>query len=101
MNEEKDLIRVEIVYNQTLLENIIERFEKYNVGHKYTVIPTVHGKGRLGEKLGNAVWPEENSIMIIFTDLEKAKTIRMIVDEIIKKHPDDGINVYYTKCFDI
>ena len=64
--------RIEIIFSQALREDLLEWVEaaSKDLSPKpmYTLIPEVLGKGNSNPKMNDAVWPEVNEIIIIYTD---------------------------------
>ncbi|MEJ2662933.1 MAG: hypothetical protein P8107_02645 [Spirochaetia bacterium] len=89
-------IRVEIIANYSVQEDLLELLDKHNVGQFRTLIPQVQGKGSSGPRRGDHIWPEENFIMIIFCERSEAKVIRKAVDELKEYFPDEGIKMFAT-----
>jgi hypothetical protein len=66
------MIRLEIIANNTVEEDIIEAMEHIDKGFYYSKINSVHGRGKSDPRWGDAVWPEENFIFIVFCEDDKA-----------------------------
>lgn len=89
--------RAEIICNQSVMDDIIECLEAEISDFEYTIIENVHGSGRSTKKLGNTVWPEMNFIIFAYTNLENAKKIKEIVEQLKVKFPREGMNCFFTK----
>ncbi|QMU98946.1 hypothetical protein F0310_00655 [Borrelia sp. A-FGy1] len=93
------MYRLEIISNLSLehdLHECMQEIEKYT-GELiyYSKIYNVHGKGRKGEKRSNEVWPEENFILIIYTDnLVVMERLKVVVEMLDKEYPTEGIRVF-------
>ena len=61
-----DLYRAEIISNQSVQEDIVERLEKELPSIQYTVIPEIHGRGTHTKKLGDTIWPEMNFVLFAY-----------------------------------
>jgi hypothetical protein len=88
------MIRVEIIANQSVEENILEAFAKEEVGKFYTKIPNIYGVGACGPRMGTAVWPEENFALIIWCEEEEAQGIKRAITKIKEKFPGEGIKLF-------
>ena len=66
--------RIEIIANQSVQEDITELLELEIPEIEYTVIPTVHGRGRRTKKLGTSTWPEQNFVLFSYLDMTGAQT---------------------------
>jgi hypothetical protein len=89
-------IRVEIIGNHSIQEDLVDLLNKHKVGQSRTLIPEVQGRGSSGPRQGDHIWPEENFIMIVFCERSEAKVIRKAVDELKEFFPDEGIKMFAT-----
>lgn len=78
------MIRVEIIANQSVEENILEALAKENAGKYYTKYPNILGVGNSGPRMGDAVWPEENFSLVIWCEKEEALAIQRAVAAVKK-----------------
>ncbi|MDR0721686.1 MAG: hypothetical protein LBF75_02665 [Treponema sp.] len=88
------MIRIEIVANHSVEDNIMEALKHEGVGKFYTKYPSVFGVGSRGPRMGDAIWPEENFALVIWCEEEEAQGIERAVQAVKKNFPDEGI-----KCF--
>ena len=88
------MIRLEIIANQSVEENILEAFGFEGVGKHYTKYPNIHGSGSSGPRMGDAVWPEENFVLVIWCEEEEARGIQRAIGEVKKLFPDEGIKIF-------
>jgi hypothetical protein len=88
------MIRLEIVANNSVEENILEAFANAGVGKYYTKIPGVHGSGSSGPRRGDAIWPEENFIFIIWCGIEEGRIIEQALATVKERFPDEGIKIF-------
>jgi len=88
------MIRVEIIANHSVEDNILEALAQANVGKYYTKIPNIVGVGSSGPRMGDAVWPEENFSLVIWCEKEEALAIKRTVDSVKKKFPNEGIKIF-------
>ena len=88
------MLRIEIIANQSVEENIIDALKDHGVGKYYTLYPNVHGIGNSGPHMGDAVWPEENFAIVIWCEKEEARKIYQAVAGVKEKYPDEGIKVF-------
>ena len=97
--EDKDvivntLVRVEIISSQALDEDFDEEFKLNNVGKKFTKVSSVMGAGFSIPRLGNEVWPQLNSMYIIYCSKEEANALAKIVIKLRKLYPTEGIAMF-------
>ena len=88
------MIRIEVIANHSVEENILDAFKHEGVGKYYTKYPTIYGVGTSGPKMGDAIWPEENFALVIWCDEEEARGIARAIEFVKKKFPDEGIKVF-------
>jgi len=88
------MIRVEIVANRSVEENILEALAKEGVAKFYTKIPNVLGVGACGPRMGDAVWPEENFALIVWCEKEEADGIERAIKKVKEKFPGEGIKLF-------
>jgi hypothetical protein len=86
--------RVEIIANLSVEEDLMEAFSVAGIVKAYTKIPVVHGAGHSDPKMGDAVWPEENFILLVYCDDAEAGHIEAVVAEIKTKFRNEGIKVF-------
>ncbi|AHH12157.1 Hypothetical protein BHO_0101200 [Borrelia hermsii YBT] len=93
------MYRAEIISNISLefdLHEHISRIEE-DLGEYiyYSKIHNVKGKGRKGEKQGNEVWPEENFILVVYTNkLVVIEKLRNVVEILEQEYPTEGIRFF-------
>jgi len=88
------MIRIEIIANRSVEENILEALAKEGVGKFYTMIPNVLGVGACGPRMGTAVWPEENFALIIWCEEDEANGIQHAISGVKEKFPGEGIKLF-------
>ena len=88
------MIRLEIIANRSVEENILEALGKEGVGKYYTKYPTIFGVGSSGPRMGDAIWPEENFALVIWCEEEEARTIKRAVEGVKERFPNEGIKVF-------
>ena len=98
-NQNQIEYRVEIICNQSIQDDVIELLEQEIQNIQYTIIENVNGKGLSSKKLGNTTWPEMNFLLFAYTDLSGAKKIKIIVEVLKKKFPQEGISIFFSNKF--
>jgi hypothetical protein len=88
------MLRIEIVANHSVEENILEAFAGEQVGKHYTKYPGVFGVGSSGPRMGDAIWPEENFALVIWCEEEEARGIARAVAAVKERFPDEGIKLF-------
>jgi nitrogen regulatory protein PII len=86
--------RLEIIANRSVQEDILQSLETHIEEFFYTLIPVVHGRGKNGERLGTAIWPEENCMIIAYLDDDTVPVAEGFVAAVKTKHPGEGIKLF-------
>ncbi|MCR5495928.1 MAG: hypothetical protein K6F15_09855 [Treponema sp.] len=86
--------RIEIIANQSVEDDITELLEEEIPEIEYTLIPTVHGRGRNAKKLGTSTWPEQNFLLFAYLSLENARKAKAIIEAVKAKFPGEGISFF-------
>ncbi|MDR2759742.1 MAG: hypothetical protein LBB78_10225 [Spirochaetaceae bacterium] len=90
------MIRIEIIANHSVEENILEALAAENAGKYYTKYPNVYGVGSTGPRMGDAIWPEENFALVIWCEAEEARGIARAVASVKEHFHDEGIKLFST-----
>ena len=88
------MIRLEVIANNSVEENILEAFRNEGVAKFFTKYPVIHGTGNSGPRMGDAIWPEENFVYVIWCEDEEARGIEKAINEVKKQFPDEGIKIF-------
>ena len=96
-----DLYRAEIISNQSVQEDIIERLEKELPSIQYTVIPEIHGRGVRTKKLGDTIWPEMNFVLFAYVEEDAARKIKEVIEAVKQRFPNEGISLFFTKAVEL
>ena len=88
------MIRIEIIANHSVEENVLEALAKENAGKYYTKYPSILGVGSTGPRMGDSVWPEENFALVIWCEEEEARAIERAIASVKEKFPDEGVKIF-------
>ncbi len=88
------MTRLEIIANNTVEEDIIEALDAVEEGFYYSKLSAVHGRGKSDPRKGDAIWPEENFIFIIYCDDDRAAEYANAVKEVKERFDGEGIKVF-------
>jgi hypothetical protein len=88
------MMRIEIIANHSVEENILEALKDEGAGKYYTKYPTIYGVGSAGPRMGDAIWPEENFALVIWCEEEEARGIARAVARIKERFPGEGIKLF-------
>lgn len=99
--KEENMLRIEIIANQSVHDEIIDALEEYIPDILYTVIPLAEGRGKNSYKLGTSSWPETNFVLFSYVKKSRAEKVKAIIKAIKEKFPDEGIKVFFAKAKDL
>lgn len=85
--------RLELFANQSIRQEIVAALEA-RPGARYSLVPTVHGKGGDDWKWGTTVWPEENFMLISYLEDADADAVLSAWAELKRRFPREGM-VYF------
>ena len=90
--------RIEVMISQAIAidfeENYLKECKKLGIKCKFTKIENVMGQGNSSPKLGNSIWPQLNSLYIIYCEDDVAEKISLMVSQINKSYPGEGAAVF-------
>ena len=88
------MIRLEIIANHSVEENILDALAREGVGKFYTKIPNIYGVGSAGPRMGDAIWPEENFALVIWCEKDEGREIKKAIESVKEKFPGEGIKLF-------
>lgn len=97
MNKD-NLVRVEIIFSQAVEEDFFEIFRHEKIGYHYSKIDNVTGSGFSNPKLGDAIWPQLNEIMVIYCSEAEAEKIIEVVERLRRHYPAEGIACFISEA---
>ena len=86
-----ELVRVELIFSQAVEEDFFDSFRKEKIVFNYTKIDNVTGSGYSNPKLGDAIWPQLNEMMIIYCSKDEAEKVIEVVNKLREHYPAEGI----------
>jgi len=86
--------RIEIICDVTIEDEIIDALESLDGISGYSNISPVKGTGNHGPRKGDHVWPEENSLIIIYLNDDKTEMLQKLIDDKRKQFPRNGIAAF-------
>lgn len=92
------MIRIEIISNKSVQEDIEKAMEGNIENFYYTTIPLVLGRGKENRKLGTATWPETNFAMISYMEDKDYETAKKVIAAIKDKFSGEGIKMFAVKA---
>ena len=96
--KKKKLKRVEIIFSAALDEDFVDGFKKNKIGAHFTKLSGVTGAGFSNPKLGDAVWPQLNEMLIVYCSKDEAEKIIELAEQIREKYPMEGIACFLSKA---
>lgn len=86
--------RIEIICDATIEAELRKRLHEAGDTVYYTSTSPVQGRGIKGQRQGDAVWPEENALFVIYTDQDGAVEVRKALNEIRRRFPRSGVAAF-------
>lgn len=83
--------RMEIIFSQSIDDDFIQKCAEKDVGKYYTKIPVVFGQGFSEPKMGDSIWPQSNTMYIIFCSEDEEQIILTILEDLRKEYIGEGI----------
>ncbi len=91
------MVKLEIISNKVLEEDIIEVLEGLGYGENFTTLSPVFGRGRHGRREGSAIWPEENIMFIIYVEDKDSEAIVEEMKKLKEHFAQEGFRCYVQK----
>ena len=92
--------RIEVMISQAIEVDFEEAYlneaKKLGIKDKFTKVTNVLGKGNSDPKYGDAIWPQLNSMYIIYCDEDLAEKIALALQEVNKNYPGEGAAAFIT-----
>lgn len=92
--------KIEIILTQAIEADFIAKYEivckREKVACKYTKIDNVMGQGNTCPKLGDAIWPQQNVIFVIYCEEDFVEKVAEIMKELHKEYPGEGAASFVT-----
>lgn len=86
--------RVEIIANRSIEDNVMDALRTAEVAKFYTKYPVVHGEGTSGPRFGDAVWPEENFVLVVWCEDAEARRIAEAIAPVKAQFPAEGVKIF-------
>lgn len=93
-----ELVRVEIIFSQAVEEDFFDSFRKEEIAYCYSKINNVTGAGLSNPKLGDAIWPQLNEMMVIYCPKDEAEKIVGVVEKLREHYPAEGIACFLSSA---
>jgi hypothetical protein len=95
------LMRVEIIANRSIEEDMHDAFEKAGIVKHYTKQPVVLGVGSSGPRMGDHIWPEENFVLTTYCDEEELDAIKKVLQEVKEFFCSEGLKVFASEAREV
>ncbi len=87
--------RIELIYSEAIQEDILSALQNIPAALFHTIIPGVRGRGYSTPKMGDAIWPGTNALMIIYCPEDgPASEIMAAIAVLQKRFPDEGLAAF-------
>ncbi len=97
--------RIEVILSQAIAvdfeEDYINLCKKERIKAKFTKIENVVGQGSSSPKLGNSIWPQLNSMFIVFCEDELSEKVASIICKINEKYPGEGASAFISDAMSL
>jgi len=90
--------RLEIFGNHSVQEEVVAALEAVVPGLRYTLLPTVQGRGGDDWKLGTTVWPEENFLLVTYLPDAGAAASVAAVRQVKIRFPKEGLKAFASEA---
>lgn len=97
-DKQNKLCRVEIIFSQAVEEDFLAEFKERKIGLHYSKISAVTGAGFSNPKLGDAIWPQLNEMIIVYCKKDEAEKLVKLVKDLREKYPLEGIACFRSKA---
>ena len=86
--------RIEIISNKAIEDEVIAALSK--IGHReaFTLLSPVFGRGEKGRREASAVWPELNSLFIIYIEDDRLDVLKTVLTKV-----KENFNVENLRCY--
>jgi hypothetical protein len=88
------MYRIEIIANRSVEENLLDALKDEGAGKFYTKYPNALGVGASGPRMGDAIWPEENFVMVVWCEEDEARAIARAVARVKEHFPGEGVKLF-------
>jgi len=89
------MVRVEIIGNQILLQELLDVIEEKLPQQWYTVLPVLFAKGKKGKANGDGVWMETNFVCLMFVKkIEDVSALQSICTAIKKHNTKNSLTIF-------
>ena len=86
--------RMELIANRSVENEIIIALEEKIHNFYYTMLPQIHGRGKTRYRLGTAIWPEMNFLLISYLNDKDASDAEAAIRVVKEKFPKEGIKLF-------
>lgn len=83
--------RMDIIFSQSIDDDFMLMCKKNNIAQHFTKIPTVYGQGFSVPKMGDNIWPQVNTMYIVFCEETEVNQIKQVIDELREIYKGEGI----------
>ncbi|MDR1785169.1 MAG: hypothetical protein LBR23_01700 [Spirochaetaceae bacterium] len=94
-------IRLEVIMSAALEDDFLRSYEAACTGAKYTRISDATGKGYSVPKLGDAVWPQVNTIIVIYCGESDEEAIRGIIADLRQEYAGEGLACFRSEAEEV
>ena len=82
--------RLEVILSQAIQNDFLSDINFAVPDIKYTQIADASGRGFTIPKLGDAIWPQLNTIFVIYCTEEESNKVLAVVKRLRERYADEG-----------
>jgi hypothetical protein len=83
--------RYDVILSAAIEEDFLQGMERRVPGFHYTKLSDVTGRGYSVPKLGDAIWPQLNSVFVLYCDEKEGAAVLAVVQELRKRYLGEGL----------
>jgi len=88
------MLRIEIIGDATLEEEVRKGLGRIRKGLGHSSIYPVSGQGVKGGRFGANVWPEENTLFLMYLPEEDLEKVQLLISTIRSQYPHNGLAAF-------
>jgi hypothetical protein len=83
--------RYDVILSSAIEDDFVQEMERRVPGFHYTKLTNVTGRGYSVPKLGDAVWPQLNSVFVLYCNWQEGAAVLSVVQELRRRYVGEGL----------
>jgi hypothetical protein len=83
--------RYDVILSSAIEEDFLQGMESRVPNFRYTKLSNVTGRGYSVPKLGDAVWPQLNSVFVLYCDEHEGDAVLAVIEDLRKRYVGEGL----------